>query len=500
MNLILTILLSVLICIILLWVRRRKRKMTLFQRYGIPGPEPNFFYGNLKEFNKGRDKCIEKWLQQYGKIFGFFLGAKPYLVCADVEVLKCCQIKDKYNFYNKDWVLPDAGFPHDVSRKMLPLLTDQKWRNLRSTLTTCFTTGKIKLMSALMCRPIKIFLSKLDKQEAPFNVVNLCKKLVFDIICTTAFGITTNVQNNQSSKFVESAHAAFLVDSTDILAGITICFPEVEPVCSFIRYKIDTLKYVLNLPCFTVIYETCKKMAISRKKSDQHPHDLLQAIIDAEDENGGEVKKLSDNLVIGNAMMFMAVGYDTTSTTLEWSIYHLARNPHIQEKIREEIKMNVCDDVEIQYSDLCKFQLLNQVISETLRLWPLSFLVSNRVCADDYHCKDFIIPKGSILAVPVQVLQKDPAYWSEPDKFNPYRFSSEKQKPIDSIVYQPFGAGHRICIGQRLAKTILILTLSNLLRSFKLEFCGDDKMEILHTLFMNYPKNGIIIKAHPLNS
>ncbi|XP_023237834.1 cytochrome P450 3A21-like [Centruroides sculpturatus] len=391
------------------YVRWRKRRMTLFQRYGIPGPKPNFLFGNIKEFNKG--------------------------------------------------------------------------------------------MSSLMSRPIKIFLSNVDKQgNHPFNTVSLCKKLVFDIICTTAFGITTNVQNDETNKFIESVHAAFSVDSTDILAGITICFPEVEPVCSFIRYKIDTLKYVLNLPCFTVIYETCKEMVISRKKSDQHPHDLLQAIIDAEDENGGGMKKLPDNLVIGIAIMFMAVGYDTTSTTLEWSIYHLARNPDLQQKVREEIKMNVSDDMEIQYSDLCKFQLLNQVIAETLRFWPFSFLVLNRVCADDYHCKDFTIPKGAILAVPVQVLQKDPAYWSEPDKFNPYRFSSEERKPIDSIVYQPFGAGQRICMGQRLAKTILILTLSNLLRSFKLEFRGDDKMEILHTLFFTYPKNGIIIKAITLNS
>ncbi|XP_067125839.1 cytochrome P450 3A18-like [Centruroides vittatus] len=186
-------LLSVFVCIIIsLWIRWRKRRMTLFQRYGIPGPKPNFFFGNLNEFNKGRDKCIEKWLQQYGKIFGFFLGAKPYLVCADVEILKLCQIKDKYNFYNKDWVLPDAGFAHNVSRKMLPLLTDQKWRNLRSTLTTCFTSGKIKLMSALMSRPIKAFLCNVDKQGGhQFNIVSLSKKLVFDIICTTAFGITT---------------------------------------------------------------------------------------------------------------------------------------------------------------------------------------------------------------------------------------------------------------------------------------------------------------------
>ncbi|XP_023223381.1 cytochrome P450 3A29-like [Centruroides sculpturatus] len=76
--------------------------MSLFKRYGIPGPKPNFFLGNLMEFNRERNRCIEKWLEQYGKMFGFYLGGKPLLVCNDVEFLKLIQIKDSYNFCNRD--------------------------------------------------------------------------------------------------------------------------------------------------------------------------------------------------------------------------------------------------------------------------------------------------------------------------------------------------------------------------------------------------------------
>ncbi|XP_067141653.1 probable cytochrome P450 6a19 [Centruroides vittatus] len=132
------ILFSLFICVTSLWIRWRKRKMTLFQRNGIPGPKPNFFIGNLNEFNNGREKRIEEWLQQYGKIFGFYLGAIPYVVCADVEFLKLIQIKDNQKFYNKYWILPDGGFPHDSCRNMLSVIADQKWKNLRNTLTTCF--------------------------------------------------------------------------------------------------------------------------------------------------------------------------------------------------------------------------------------------------------------------------------------------------------------------------------------------------------------------------
>ncbi|XP_023223393.1 cytochrome P450 3A21-like [Centruroides sculpturatus] len=434
-------------------------------------------------------------------MFSFYLGAKPYLVCSDVEFLKLSLIKDSYNFYNKDWVLPDAGIPHDASKYMLGILLDQKWKNLRTIFSTCFTTGKIKMMSTLMSSPIKVFLTNVEKQKnQPFDISKLCKKLVFDIVCTSAFGVTTNVQNNETSKFVESAHAAFSADSADILAAITICFPEIEPVCTFLRYKIDSLKYMLNLPSLTYIYEMCEKIVNSRKKLDSPPPDLLQTMIDAKDETIIEMKKLPDRFVIANAIMFMAAANDSTSATIGWCINHLASNLEIQEKVREEIKSNVSEDMDIQYSDLSNFQLLDHVISETLRFWPFSLLAVNRICSEDYSYKGITIPKGSIITVPVQVLQSDPAYWSEPDKFNPYRFSSEERREIDSIIYQPFGAGHRICIGQRLAKTIIKLVLANLLRSFKLEKYGDDNDEMVYTIFMSLPKNGIMIKTTSLTT
>ncbi|XP_023237846.1 cytochrome P450 3A8-like [Centruroides sculpturatus] len=501
MNIVTTILYSLIVCVILLWIRWRKRKMSLFQRYLIPGPKPNFFIGNFTEFNRNRDRCMQEWLQQYGKIFGFYLGAKPYLVCADIEFLKLCQIKDNYYFYNKDWVLADGGIPHHSYRNVLGVLTDQKWKNIRSILNTCFSTAKLKTMSTLMPRPIKIFLNNIKNHgDQPFNIGKMCKNLVFEIHCLSSFGVNTNVQNNESNTFIESAHVTLSSDHTDILAGISVCFPEVEPICRFLRHKIDSLKYMMNLPSLTMIYETCKKIITCRKKLEERPRDLLQTLIDAEDDSLSEMKRLSDEFVISNTLLFMAAGYDTTSVLIQWCIYHLARNPEIQEKVREEIKNNVSDDVDIQYSDLSNFQLLDQVISETHRLHPLTAFTVNRVCSVDYRYKNIIIPKGSIIIVPLHELQNDPAYWSEPDKFNPYRFSSGEQQKIDSIIYQPFGVGHRICIGQRLAKTITRLVLANLLRSFKLENYGDDDVEKVYSLFVIYPKNGVTVKATPLTT
>lgn len=474
--------------------------MNLFRKYGIPGPKPNFITGNMNEFHEKREKCIDEWLEKYGKIFGFFLGAKPYIICTDVEFIKLMQIKEFKTFANKDLVLPDAGVPHKLSFDFLELQKDEKWKNMRSILGISFSTGKIKMMSTLMTDPINNFLKNIEKEkEEPFDITIFFKKLTFDIVCRSAFGITTNVQNNETTKFVQSVYSLFEVDSSDILPIVSICFPEFEPIPTYIRHIIDAIRNMINLPSSRVVVKTCREIIDSRKKSEYHPPDLLQTILNAEGDSVEE-KKLSTDEVISNALAFMLAGYDTTSSTLGWCSYYLACHPEIQERLRQEINDNIEGNEEIQYNDLNNFQYMDQFVSEALRLSPLTIIVINRVCAEDFKYKDITIPKGAIILVPNSILQKDPNYWEEPEKFDPDRFSLENRGKINPFIYQPFGAGPRICIGMRMANTVVKLTLANLIRSFRLDLHGSKELELDYSLFINRPKNGIMIKAIPLNN
>ncbi|XP_067140681.1 cytochrome P450 3A4-like [Centruroides vittatus] len=150
---------------------------------------------------------------------------------------------------------------------------------------------------------------------------------------------------------------------------------------------------------------------------------------------------------------------------------------------------------EIEYADLQKFKYLSQVIMETLRLHPLSIMTVNRVCSEDFHYKNITIPKGVTVMILVSNLHKDCKYWKDPEDFNPDRFSSKNSGLIDPSIYQPFGYGPRHCIGMRMAQTVMKLTLSNLIRNYKLEACGSLEVEEDFSLFIARPKNGIIVKA-----
>ena len=60
-------------------------------------------------------------------------------------------------------------------------------------------------------------------------------------------------------------------------------------------------------------------------------------MIDAAEREGGEVKKLTDEEIVTNSILFLLAGYVTTANTLAYTSYLLALHSEIQEKLQTEI-------------------------------------------------------------------------------------------------------------------------------------------------------------------
>ncbi|KAK8760329.1 hypothetical protein V5799_028406 [Amblyomma americanum] len=85
----------------LAWFLRRKRKLGFFHRHGIPGPEPELFWGNFKQLKEDRLQVMERWISEYGKVFGYYSGEEPYMVVADPEMVKQCLVKEFPTFHDR---------------------------------------------------------------------------------------------------------------------------------------------------------------------------------------------------------------------------------------------------------------------------------------------------------------------------------------------------------------------------------------------------------------
>ncbi|KAG1046989.1 hypothetical protein G6F43_010543 [Rhizopus delemar] len=176
------------------------------------------------------------------------------------------------------------------------------------------------------------------------------------------------------------------------------------------------------------------------------------------------------------SLLFLA-GYDSTSNTLSFCLYHLAKNKRVQQKLREEI-INILgdDDMDIVPSleELKQMKYMNMVIKENLRLNMPVDLSLPRKTAEDTFLADTFIPKDTTISVDVGALHRDPKSWKDPDEFVPERFEADgEQKDHEGLTWVPFSNGTRQCIGMNFSLMKQRLTLTMLLRKYEVDLPKD---------------------------
>ena len=86
-----------------------------------------------------------------------------------------------------------------------------------------------------------------------------------------------------------------------------------------------------------------------KEKGQASPHrDLLDIAMDMHDEKTGLT--MDDELLCAQVLTFMFAGHETTSVSMSWTLYELAKHPEMQEKNRREAN-EVLDDSTYLYFD-----------------------------------------------------------------------------------------------------------------------------------------------------
>ena len=180
-------------------------------------------------------------------------------------------------------------------------------------------------------------------------------------------------------------------------------------------------------------------------------------------------KKLTEDEIIAQGVVFFIAGYEATATTLSWAAYELALNPSIQQRLYEEIKTAVDTNGDIDYGLLSKLPFLDAVISETLRLHnPVVKL--KRICTEKCHLDDtdITMEEGQQVEIAVHVVHHTEQFHPEPYMFNPNRFMPENRHMIIPYSYLPFGGGPRNCIGMRFGLMEAKIALACIIKHYKL--------------------------------
>ena len=308
-----------------------------------------------------------------------------------------------------------------------------------------------------------------------------------DVILSAAFGMQADNQTNPDPDIVNKAKTVF---STPLWVRAFSMFPFSDYLSK--KLKISLLNHVdYFLRLAREIYDARKAQQTSSRK------DLLQLMIEARQQKV-EGKRMSDEEVFAQSVVFMVAGFETTGSTLSCMAYVLATHPEIQEKLLKELDEAVETRGDMPLYDFVNnLEYLDRVLSEVLRLYTPGFLVHRR-CNEACTINGITIPSGVDVFMPPYVLHRDPALWPDPETFDPDRFSPENREAQESYSYMPFGIGPRQCIGYRFALLEMKTAMLKILSKVKFQRAASTASQLkFRSVLVMQPRDPIFLETVP---
>ena len=203
-----------------------------------------------------------------------------------------------------------------------------------------------------------------------------------------------------------------------------------------------------------------------RRRSGERGTDLLSLLIDATDDDG---ESLNDRQIRDEVTTLLFAGHDTTTSTIGFMFYELARHPDVASQLRDELDTALAGerpDAALLMGG--KLELLEMVQDETLRMYPPAW-IGARKAVRSYEFARHTVPAGAYVNYSSWVSHHLPHVFPEPEQFRPERFAPEAKAALPKGAYVPFGAGSRICIGMRFGQLEVKAIASVLLERFEFE-------------------------------
>jgi cytochrome P450 len=242
-----------------------------------------------------------------------------------------------------------------------------------------------------------------------------------------------------------------------------------------------------------LIYSEIAARRAARASNGGRREDILSLLIDAEDDDG---TRLSDRQVRDEVMTLMFAGHDTTTSTVAFMFYELARNTEILSRLLAE-QDDQLPEGRPTASQLLggELELLEMVLDETLRKYPPAW-VGPRRSIQPFEFEGIPVPGRAFVDYCSWASHHLPEVFPDPDEFRPERFMRDARAALPKGAYVPFGGGPRTCIGMRFGQLEVRTIATAILSRFTFSLPEDFELDIRQMPTIS-PKHGLPMFVGP---
>jgi cytochrome P450 len=346
---------------------------------------------------------------------------------------------------------------HEEVRHMagdsLFVLSTEAWLPRKRALQPVFTKYNVRNFGGQMSRAAQTFVDRWGNGgEVDLDVE--CRRLTMQSLGRSVLGVDLN---ERADVIAEHMHVASSYTADRALRPVRAPRWLPTPARRRARAAVTSMRTVTN-----EILQACRA-------DPNLDAPLVHALIAATDPETGQSP--SDEDICNDLLIFMLAGHDTTATALTYALWAMGHHGDVQDRVAAEAAE--LGDRELTPEDVPRLGYTVQVLREALRLQPPAAGVA-RLAVRDIAVGGYRVEAGSIMAVGIYALHRDPALWPQPLVFDPDRFSPEAVKGRDRWQFIPFVAGPRSCIGEHFAMLETTLAMATIVRSLEIRSVDQD--------------------------
>lgn len=411
-----------------------------------PGPPGKFLLGRLPMASADPLASLSAWARRYGDVYHYRALGRHVCVVSHPADIESILVKRPQDF--------TKGRGLQVNRRLFGngLLTSEgtAWRAQRQLCQPSFSGERVNDYGGVMVRYATEMIEQWRNGET--------RALDRDLSLLTIRVVTRALFGVEAGRLAEDV-ARCLKPVMEFNTRGRILLPAMRflPTPASMRYRKAARQ--LDRVVDQIIH--MRRTAVTDRE------DLLALLLRANDDHRG----MSSSLLRDEVMTLLLAGHETTALTLQWAFYLLSRHPEVEAALLKEIR-EVLGERPPAAQDLSSLVYAGRLIKETLRLYPPAYVMV-RSAARDIELGGYRVPRGTSILMSQWIVHHDPRYYSEPERFNPGRWTPEFATQLPRFAYFPFGGGPRACIGASFALTEATLVLVTILQRFHLPLASD---------------------------